>query len=365
MRDELSRLMEGFDCGRLSRRQLLQALGAAAVLAPVSALAMSVLRGEQAGEMGPLAPAPFKPTGWETVLLDHLSCKVADLQKETACYNTLMNWPVRSDNAQESVLDIGDFGGIIIRGGYQPPADEVAMQKAQYDRQAAAANKRGRTLAPFMPRNGVFDSFCWGIDQWDARKVEAALKERGLNPVADNHGHDFESFHVKDPDGFDVQISNGNRHNRRTTPAHGHLTAAAPFPRTNWKTVWIDHISIQCTDYRKTVPFYQALLGWQPTKAVQGTAKLLNVSDIGGVIIRNRIVPGKDTVIDHISYGIAPFNPAEVKAELEKRGMQASVDTDGGGPIETAAYKSYNSRTPNGIGLQVSNVTIATRESSF
>lgn len=364
MSNELNTLLEAFDGGRLSRRKLLQALGAAAVLAPVSSLAIPALRGEQAG-MGPLAPAPFEPTGWKTVLLDHLSCKVADLQKETDCYNTLLNWAVRSDNAQESVLDIGDFGGIIIRGGYQPPADQVAEEKAEYDRRAATASQRGRKLDPFMPRNGVFDNFCWGIDQWDARKVEAALKERGLNPVADNHGHDFESFHVKDPDGFDVQISNGNRHNRRTTPPRGHLSVAAPFANTDWKTVWIDHISIQCTDYRKTVPFYQALLGWQPTEAVQGTAKLLLISDIGGAIIRNRIGVGQGTLIDHISYGIAPFNPAEVKAELEKRGMPASVDTDGGGPIETAAYKSYNSRTPNGIGLQVSNVTIATRESSF
>jgi len=364
MSNELNRLLEEFDGGRLSRRRLLQTLGAAVVLAPVSALTMPELRGEQTG-MGPLDPPPFKPTGWKTVLLDHLSCKVADLQKETDCYNTLLNWAVRSDSAQESVLDIGDFGGIILRGGYQPSADQVAAEKADYDRRAAIASQHGRKLDPFMPRNGVFDNFCWGIDPWDARKVEAALKERGLDPVADNRGHDFESFHVKDPDGFDIQISNGNRHNRRMTPARGHLSAAPPFAHTDWKTVWIDHISIQCTDYRKTVPFYQALLGWQPTEGVQGTAKLLLIGDIGGAIIRNRIGIGQGARIDHISYGIAPFNPAEVKAELEKRGMPASVDTNGEGPIETAAYKSYNTLTPSGLGLQVSNVTIATREASF
>src|ERR1700728_2291933 len=129
MSSERNTLLETFDGGRLSRRKLLRALGAAAVLAPVSSLVMPVLRGEQAG-MGPLAAPPFEPTGWKTVLLDHLSCKVADLQKETDCYNTLLNWAVRSDNAQESVLDIGDFGGIIIRSGYQPTADQVAEEKA-------------------------------------------------------------------------------------------------------------------------------------------------------------------------------------------------------------------------------------------
>src|SRR5205807_7494073 len=34
------------------------------------------------------------------------------------------------------------------------------------------------------------------------------------------HGRDFQSFHVKDPDGFDLQISNGNRKNRRQGSAN-------------------------------------------------------------------------------------------------------------------------------------------------
>ena len=31
----------------------------------------------------------------------------------------------------------------------------------------------------------------------------------------------------------------------------------------------------------------------------------------------------------HISFGITPFDPDQVKAELEKRGLTASVDTGG------------------------------------
>src|ERR1700734_1935264 len=153
MSNELNTLLEAFDGGRLSRGRFLQALSVAAGVAPVSSLAMPMQQGEQAG-MGPLEPAPFKPTGWKTVLLDHLSFKVADLQKETDCYNTLLNWAVRSDDAQESVLDIGDFGGIILRGGYQPSADQVAEEKAKYDRRAAMASQRGRKLDPFMTRSG-------------------------------------------------------------------------------------------------------------------------------------------------------------------------------------------------------------------
>jgi catechol 2,3-dioxygenase-like lactoylglutathione lyase family enzyme len=360
MSDEVRRLSEAFDCGRLSRRRLLQALGAAAVLAPVSALAMSAGLGEQTGEMGAQAPAPFEPTGWKTVLLDHLSCKVADHEKEAAYYNALMNWAVRSDDTQEAVLDIGDFGGIIIRGGFQPSADEVAAEKAQYERRAAAASKRGVETGPFVPRNTVFDGFCWGIEPWDARKVEAALKARGLNPVADNHGHDFESFHVKDPDGFDLQISNGNRHNRRTTPPKGHLSAAAPFAHTDWKTVWLDHISYGCTDPKKTVAFYQALLGWKQIGDL-GNGIEVGIGDVGDIIIRSHSGGEQGVLIDHISFGITPFNSEEVKAALEKRALPARADTGSKDPIETSPYKSYHTQTPNGFDLQVSNISIATR----
>lgn len=350
MRDELCR---GFESGRISRRRVVKALGAAAALAPVSAL------GARLGESDAPA-APFEPTGWKTVLLDHFSCKVADHEREAAYYNALMNWGVRSDNAQEAVLDIGDFGGIILRGGYQPSAEEVAAERVQYERRAAMAAKRGFKVGPFAPRNAVFDGFCWGIEPWDAHKVEAALKARGLNPVADNRGHNFESFHVKDPDGFDVQISNGNRHNRRTTPAGGHLAAAAPFAHTSWKTIWIDHISYQCSDYKKTVAFYQALLGWQPT-ADQKDENQVRIGDVGDIIIRNHFGGGHGAEIDHIAFGITPFNPEEVKAGLDKRGLPARLDTNGGGPIETAPYKSYHTLTPNGFDLQISNITIETR----
>lgn len=356
MSGEMCRMFDGFGGGGVSRRKMLKVLGAAVTVAPGSTLAMPA----RFGVMGAKATAPFEPTGWKTVLLDHLSCRVEDHEKEAAYYNALMNWAVRSDDAQEAVLDIGDFGGIILRGGYQSSAAEVAADKAQYERRAAGARKRGIDLGPFAPRNVVFDSVCWGIEPWDARKVEAALKARGLDPRPDNRGHDFESFHVKDPDGFDIQISNGNRQNRRTSPPRGHLAVATPFAHTDWKTVWVDHISYQCTDYKRTVAFYQALLGWQPT-ADLGNSNQARIGDVGDIIIRNHFGAGRGALIDHIAFGIKPFNPEAVEAGLEKRGLPAGVDTNDGGPIDTAPYKSYHTQTPNGFDLQISNITIATR----
>ena len=61
--------------------------------------------------------------------------------------------------------------------------------------------------------------------------------------------------------------------------------------------------------------------------------------------------------IGHISFGIAAFDPDAVKAELDKRGLNARVDTGGSGDIHTTKYKSYHTTTPNGFDLQISNVT--------
>src|SRR6478735_3243252 len=59
------------------------------------------------------------------------------------------------------------------------------------------------------PVQAVFDGFAWGITPWDTDKVKAELEKRGLNPVADHAGSDYKSFRVKDPDGFDVAVTNG------------------------------------------------------------------------------------------------------------------------------------------------------------
>ena len=46
-----------------------------------------------------------------------------------------------------------------------------------------------------------------------------------------------------------------------------------------------------------------------------------------------------------------------VKAELEKRGLRAQIDTSTGDEIHVAAFKSYHTATPNGYNLQISYVT--------
>jgi catechol 2,3-dioxygenase-like lactoylglutathione lyase family enzyme len=384
----MTRLFDAYDRGRLSRRQLLQALGIGIAMRPVGVLGLgqdpvpNPGRAQGQGGQRPAgpppdttpAPLPFAATGWKTVLLDSFSAQAADYQKEAAFYAALMGWKVRGDDGKQAVLDVGDWGGFVIRGGYQPaptPPAPPPAPAAAGDPNAAGGRGGGRGPAP--ARQIVVDGFCWGIEPWDTKKVEAELKSRGLSPVADHRGKDFQSFHVKDPDGFDLQISNGGMTNRRRTPATAKTSAAPPFDSTGWTTVWLDHISFQCTNYKESVAFYNALLGWKLGRDT-GSQNQCEIGDVGGIIIRrggggrgrgpadpNAPAPPRHATIDHISFGIQPWDPDAVQKALESRGLPARVDTGGGGDIHTAAFQSYHTTTPSLYDLQISFVTKANR----
>ena len=77
---------------------------------------------------------------------------------------------------------------------------------------AAAGGQRVNT-PPRPPLTGVINHGSWGVSPWDTDKVKAELERRGLNPRPDMVGQNFKSFHVFDPDGWDLQISNQTREN--------------------------------------------------------------------------------------------------------------------------------------------------------
>jgi catechol 2,3-dioxygenase-like lactoylglutathione lyase family enzyme len=320
------------------------------------------------------APAPLAPTGWKTVAVDHFTMEAADYKKEAAYYSTLMNWKVRSDNGKEAVLDIGNVGTVVIRGGYvapPPPPPRVlspADSAALAARIAAAGGRAGRGGArpPRKPVEVSWDSFAFQISPWNAKTVKAELEKRGLNPVEDNDGKGFESFHVKDPDGFDVQLTNGAYAKaRKANAAKAGLSVDAPFEGTNWHTVWLDHISFGVTNYKESAAWYKALLGWIPQGDEGSQNETWICADCGNIIIRGgnpndttRPKPAvRKATIDHISFGIDPFDADQTKADLDKRGQTNSPDT--GTRLEIhdpkATYKSYHTSTPGGFNLQISN----------
>src|SRR5262245_51498339 len=155
------RLVDDFDAGRISRRQLLMAL-AAAVVVPAGAFAQEQEAGRGRGQVPrdntPLVP-PFEPTGWKTVWLDHLNYQCMDYKMAAAFYATLLGWKVRSDDGKQAVLDIGEnTGGIIIRGGMAAPPP-------------AAITDAGLGVNR-PPIHAVFDGYAWGIEPWDTDKVK-------------------------------------------------------------------------------------------------------------------------------------------------------------------------------------------------
>jgi catechol 2,3-dioxygenase-like lactoylglutathione lyase family enzyme len=345
MSADLTRLFHDFDRGRVSRRQLLEVLGIAIVIRPAPSFAQGQCGGTLAGtpqcDTTP-AKLPFEPTGWKTVRLDHFSCQAVDYRKEAAFYAALMNWKINSDDGNQAVLQIGNLGSLVLRGGYQAP--QPATDRAGAPR----------------PRLAAFDGFCWGISPWDAKKVETELRKRNLTPVADND-KDFQSFHVKDPDGFNLQISNGKPKRLSGGSANAKTAAPSPFESTNWNTVWLDHISFTASNYKESVAFYAALLGWKPGTD-EGSQTQCEIGDVGNIIIRRGRGGNQGAgPIDHISFGISPFDPDQVRAELEKRGLTAREDTGGRGDIHTATHKSYHTTTPNGFDLQISATTKSTR----
>ena len=162
----ISGLVKQFEDGKLTRRQLIQGLALVA-----------------AGQGTVQAQPAQTPAPWKTVWLDHISYAVSDYKRSVEFYKNLMGWDVQRDNGTtQATLRIGKVGGIIIRNRRQP--------------------------APEGQPTGVINHISYGVQPWDTDKVKAELEKRGLNPRPDMVGQNFKSFHVTDPDGWDLQISN-------------------------------------------------------------------------------------------------------------------------------------------------------------
>ena len=175
----IATLVKDFEDGRMDRRQLIRSIAALALAASPAA-----------------AQTPSAPRApWKTVKLDHISYAVSDYRRSAAFYSSLMGWEVVNDNGQnQATLKIGDIGEIIIRNARRPDAATPVPAPA--------------TSTPRPAVTGVVNHISWGISPWDTEGVRAELDKRGLSPRADMVGADFKSWHVLDPDGWDLQISN-------------------------------------------------------------------------------------------------------------------------------------------------------------
>jgi catechol 2,3-dioxygenase-like lactoylglutathione lyase family enzyme len=153
MENLIAKLLQDFEQGKITRRQLIQSL----------ALAATAAGAERASATG---------KGFKAVTVNHISYQVADYKRTRDFYADLLGMEVRHDNGRECYLVFGGTQHLIPR------------------------NARAGATVPRV------DHVAYTIDPWNRAEVEAELKSRGLQPRPDEQT----SFHVKDPDGFDLQI---------------------------------------------------------------------------------------------------------------------------------------------------------------
>jgi catechol 2,3-dioxygenase-like lactoylglutathione lyase family enzyme len=144
----IERLLNDFEHGRLSRRQLAASLAALAT-------------GAQA--------AP-KEKGLQAVTLNHVTVRVPDVHKTSQFYQEFFGMPLKQHSEKTHILGVGkSFFGIEQKGS---PA--------------------------------ALDHYDFGIAGFDADAVLAKLKARDLKVEP---GGTKESFKFWDPDGFLVQLN--------------------------------------------------------------------------------------------------------------------------------------------------------------
>jgi catechol 2,3-dioxygenase-like lactoylglutathione lyase family enzyme len=161
MEHVINNLLQDFERGKMSRRQLIQSLAMAATAAAAAGGTVA-------------ASAADEGKGFEAIAVNHISYQVKDYTKTRDFYTSLLGMKAVQDNGRQCYLTFGDHGTWLL------------------PRNAREGNETPKV-----------DHIAYTIKNWDQKKVEAELKRRGLEAREDT----VNSFHVKDPDGFDLQIS--------------------------------------------------------------------------------------------------------------------------------------------------------------
>ena len=155
----VSDLLDRYENGRLSRRELLVGLSALTAADSTPALAQA-------------PPPPLTPVG-----IDHVSILVTDLQRSAEFYNRVFGLVTLGEDAPHKILRLGP-----------KPAE----------------GQRGKVIVSLRqePPAGRVDHWAFRIDGFNAEAATPTLKAHGLSP--DNKLE--YGFYVRDPDGVVVQM---------------------------------------------------------------------------------------------------------------------------------------------------------------
>jgi catechol-2,3-dioxygenase len=103
----------------------------------------------------------------EAVTINHIAVSVSDLRRSSEWYCKTFGLRVIQESEQSVLLGFGNTM-LVLRRDANP---------------------------------GTVSHFMFGINQFDAENLKARLIEQGLQPQRDS-----DSFHVRDPDGLNVQV---------------------------------------------------------------------------------------------------------------------------------------------------------------
>ena len=150
MTSTISKMLEGYEKGKMSRRDLVQGLALLAAGAGTASAA-----------------------GFQGNSINHISLYVSNLQRSTDFYQRALGCSVNKRDGNNQLVFGKNF--LVLRPGNPP---------------------------------GKGDHFAIGVDGFNQDAVTADLKARGVTPINEQGGN-F-GFHILDPDGFPVQISANN-----------------------------------------------------------------------------------------------------------------------------------------------------------
>lgn len=207
MEQIIAKILRDFEDGFLNRRQLIQNL----------ALAFSAAMGGKAMAQTPAGqPAGARNSPFKTVDLDHISYQVNDYKVTRDFYADLMGMEVKNDNGTTQCELYFGNSMLLARNHFRPggrgEAAAATTAPATPPAAAPAAGAQGGGRGNRPPVTSLVDHISYRIYNWDTDQVREELTRRKL--LADNARPDtgggiagYSSFHVTDPDGFNLQIS--------------------------------------------------------------------------------------------------------------------------------------------------------------
>jgi catechol 2,3-dioxygenase-like lactoylglutathione lyase family enzyme len=291
----VTELLEDFESGKISRRQLMQSL-AIGVVATVSSSAI----------VAPTEAATVK--GFKATAVNHISYNVADYAKSRDFYMDLLGMRLTFDDGTQCALEFGSL----------KTPDSLYIRKVKQPGDKASVDHLAISIANFK-----------------AAEVEAELKRRGQTPKYDGDT----AWFAWDPDGYVFQVCAGKGvypgsgvHN--FDPSSGiagaaKINAARAKDGKGFKATAVNHISYNVADYAKSRDFLVDLFGMKLTyDDGKGCAlEFGNPKSPDSLYIRN-VKPGQKANVDHMAYSVANFNLKDAEAELKRRGLEPKFDGD-------------------------------------